>query len=381
MADFDEAIKLEPQFGLAYWCRGLLYEKKKNLVAAKADMAKALRFDPNLASRDLKLKDMPTKPKPVSLVEVRSYIGFQGQVNRLAITPNGRIVIAGGNENRVNVWDVHTGKLLGFCAGHREPVWALAISPDGKQALSGGAWSKDSGMFKDSLRLWDLRTCREIRRFEGHTDVVALAFSADGLQALSGSNDGTLCLWDVKTGEALRRFQGHGGTVSCVTLTRDGRQALCASWDRTIRLWDVTTGRVIHVFEGHQELVTGVALSPDESQLLSGSLDKTMRLWDVKSGEQLRYFDGHQTGVTFVAWSPDGRRALSGSGEKLREVGGGYTAAGFDNCVRYWDVKTGHELGRHEGKTSALQVIFSPNGQNALYCGHSGTVKMLKLPK
>ena len=65
---------------------------------------------------------------------------------------------------------------------------------------------------------------------------------ADGRRALSGSDDRTLRLWDLETGAELRRFEGHEGWVTSVTVLADGRRALSGSWDKTLRLWDLETG-------------------------------------------------------------------------------------------------------------------------------------------
>ena len=76
---------------------------------------------------------------------------------------------------------------------------------------------------------------------------------ADGRRALSGSDDKTLRLWDLETGAELRRFEGHEGGVSSVTVLADGRRALSGSGDKTLRLWDLETGAELRRFEGHEE--------------------------------------------------------------------------------------------------------------------------------
>ena len=65
---------------------------------------------------------------------------------------------------------------------------------------------------------------------------------ADGRRALSGSDDRTLRLWDLETGAELRRFEGHEGWVTSVTVLADGRRALSGFRDKTLRLWDLETG-------------------------------------------------------------------------------------------------------------------------------------------
>ena len=82
-----------------------------------------------------------------------------------------------------------------------------AFSPDGALALSA---SGEFGLSDNTLRLWEVASGRELRRFEGHTDeVLACAFSPDGALALSASRDRTLRLWEVASGRELRRFEGH----------------------------------------------------------------------------------------------------------------------------------------------------------------------------
>ena len=76
---------------------------------------------------------------------------------------------------------------------------------------------------------------------------------ADGRRALSGSGDRTLRLWDLETGAELRRFEGHEDRVTSVTVLADGRRALSGSHDRTLRLWDLETGAELRRFEGHED--------------------------------------------------------------------------------------------------------------------------------
>ena len=89
---------------------------------------------------------------------------------------------------------------------------------------------------------------------EGHTDAVGcVAFSPDGQQIVSGSNDWTVRVWDTKTGEvAAGPFEGHTGPVWSVAFSPDGQQIVSGSSDKTVRVWDAKTGDVVaEPFEGH----------------------------------------------------------------------------------------------------------------------------------
>src|SRR5262249_40112118 len=94
-----------------------------------------------------------------------------------------------------------SGKELKRIEGHVGTVYGLDVTRDGKLMLTGG----EDG----TVRLWDIETGKEIRRFPGHSGKVrAVAFSADGKQAASGTilGDSTLRIWDVETGKELSKY-------------------------------------------------------------------------------------------------------------------------------------------------------------------------------
>src|SRR5262249_56929633 len=132
----------------------------------------------------------------------------------------------------------------------------------------------------------------EVRRYEEKArGAEAVAFSPDGDWALSGGGDGTVRLWKVATGKEVRRYDGHEGAVNGVAFSPDGRRALSASRDRTVRLWDVASGRELRTFRGHRDWVFAVTCSADGRYALSGGGggeaegkplrgdDFTLRLW------------------------------------------------------------------------------------------------------
>jgi len=69
--------------------------------------------------------------------------------------------------------------------------------------------------------------------------VYSVAFSPDGKQIVSGSDDKTVRLWDSASGKVLRELQGHTDWVSSVAFSRDGKQIVSGSDDKTVRVWNV----------------------------------------------------------------------------------------------------------------------------------------------
>lgn len=103
-----------------------------------------------------------------------------------------------------------------------------------------------------------------LRTFEGHSySVYAVALSKDGKRALSGSLDRTAKLWDTDTGQMLRTFEGHADSVRAVALSKDGKRALSGSDDNTLKLWDTETARIIATYSADTAIYSCVlSMSP-----------------------------------------------------------------------------------------------------------------------
>jgi len=267
--------------------------------------------------------------------------------------------------------------------GHSSHVTSVAFSPDGQMVLSG---SKDN-----TIKLWDVKSKKEIRGFQGHLDsVFSVVFSQDGKFILSGSRDNTMKLWDINSGQEIRSFKGHSNTVIAVAFSPNGQLALSGSYDKTCKLWDVNSGKEVRSFKGHSDTVRAIAFSPDGKIVLTGS-DK-LKLWNVNSGQEIRSFKGHSNSIKAVAFSPDGQLILSGSKKIiLSDVNSGQKIHDFHNnhcCIRDLDFSSNGKLALlgtystfklldvnsgnvihsfiDKNRYSINSVAFSPDGKLAL---------------
>lgn len=135
-------------------------------------------------------------------------------VTSVAISPDGRLVAAGSLDRMVRVWDTQTGHLLEKLEGHKDSVYSVAFAPDGKSLVSGS--------LDRTLKSWDLTLigrngqngaargslCKST--FSGHKDfVLSVAVSPDGKWAVSGSKDRGVQFWDQATTASQFMLQGH----------------------------------------------------------------------------------------------------------------------------------------------------------------------------
>jgi WD40 repeat protein len=164
-----------------------------------------------------------------------------------------------------------------------------------------------------------------VRTLEGHTGPVRdVAVTPDGRHAVSASYDQTLRLWDLESGQSRLTLEGHRYEVSAVAVTPDGCRAVSGGGklpdeydfdnlgsDYMLRLWDLSSGQTIHTLEGHTRSVRAVAVMPDGCRAVSASEDQTLRLWDLESGKEVATFTG-ESDMDSCAISPDGQTIIAG---------------------------------------------------------------------
>jgi serine/threonine protein kinase len=289
--------------------------------------------------------------------------GHEKSVLSVAITPDGKTIASSGDNGKIRLWNLATGKLISSLNTYSQQVNAVVISPDGKILVSG---SDDS-----TIKIWNLVTGKQIRTLTGHSDSVhALAISFDSQTLVSGSDDNTIKIWDLATGEQIRTLRGHKFWVRSVSMSPDGVMLASGSFDKTIKIWNLTKGYSIRTLEGNYQTVTTVAISPDGKTLASASRDvydglRTIKLWNLATGKEIRTLAGHSNTITTVAFSADGKILASGS---------------RDRTIKLWNLATGEEILTLKGHTNTVtSVAFTPDSKTLVSGSEDNTIKIWQL--
>lgn len=323
--------------------------------------------------QSVRLWRLPEKYPEVVTKELRSFPGHEGWATSAAITPDGKRIVSCGADKSVRVWDLETGEQLHRFDSHKEIVWRVAISPDGRYAATGGGseFGDQPGTWKrgtdNEIRLWDLAEGKEVRRFRGHTDMVyTLQFSPDNKRLLSGGAqyDPTVRLWDVETGEQLQSIDGGVGWVASVAFHRDGKLIAWGGVKRNLCLYDLEAKKVVREIPvAHDDEVISVAFSTRGDKLVSAGKDNVIHVWEVATGQRLKKIAGHAEDVWSACFISEDRRILSAS---------------VDGSARVWDAETSAEQKRFV--TCGLWgAVLAPDKRQVLTFGVDGVLRLWPL--
>ncbi len=288
-------------------------------------------------------------------VYLRSLTAHDGDVTCVALTPDGRHAISGGSDSTVRFWSVDSGEQICQLNGHAGEVLSVDLTPDSRLAVSLG-W--DLG-----ARVWDCRSNSQSAAFKGHQinghrcKANDVAVSNDGNTAVTAGQDRSLRVWDVASGEELYSLSGSNDPVVSVALSAGGRTAVSASGDR-IYVWDLNARNLSFTLEGESEKLNSAAITPDGRRIISAGNDGSLCVWEVASRTLVCKLMGHTRGVHSVAMTADGRLAVSGGG---------------DHTVRVWDLESAKQLRMLLGHSGPVKcVAVSADGKTLVSTSSDG---------
>jgi WD40 repeat protein len=278
---------------------------------------------------------------------------------------------------------------------HGGNVTFVAFGPDGRTLITAAA---------DNVRIWDLASGREIRRFarpqpaaagkpekkkdlaeqKAELDMALEMMMAGGnnepsfnvalapdRKTLAASGSGNVIqLWDTETGKALRHIKGPPGRLAGLLFSPDGRTLAGRTANGGLVLWTADTGKELHRIQppprkqgnaivlnlgGNPGVAPGMAFTPDSKSIAAAGTApgqeppvSTVKFWDIASGKEIRQIKAPAgASVSAVAFTPDGRLLAYSAG----------------NAIHLCEADTSKEVGRLKTPDGGRVLIFSPDGK------------------
>lgn len=261
-------------------------------------------------------------PVPLMVPKIKPTVEVPPAIHALAIAPSGEQV-ALARFGEVHLVSAEDGKLVRKLVGHRGRVNAVAFSRDGKLLVSGAGEPALSG----EAIVWNVATGEPLRTYRGHKDALyAVAISPNGATIATAGYDQAIKLWSLDKDEPLATLDAHNGAVFALAFRPDGKVLASASEDRTVKLWDVARGtRLDTLSQSTKELYT-LAFAPDGERLAAAGVDNRIRVWGItpeaREGTNPLVFSqfAHEAAVLRLAYADDGKTLVSTGEDRIVKV-------------------------------------------------------------
>ncbi|MDJ0716374.1 MAG: TIR domain-containing protein [Prochloraceae cyanobacterium] len=281
--------------------------------------------------------------------------GHKDTVWSVAVSPDGKLIASGSGDNTVKLWNKN-GSLKEDLKGHQGTVYGVAFSPDGTLIASASA--------DNTIKLWN-NEGKFLTTIRGHQNTVfAVAFNPNGKLLASASADGTARLWR-NDGTYLETIgennQENPVQVFAIAFSRDGKYiataGAVAGTNKMLRVWSISekqdgnlTVKLLKSFPQNTETdpdnsynFTSVAFSPDGQDLVAGTTNEKIKLWKQWRSDKgkIAEIKTHEDAVNTVAFSSNGKFIVSG---------------GQDNTIKFWRLD-GTLANMFSGHTDGVQTV------------------------
>src|ERR1700722_925711 len=253
-------------------------------------------------------------------------------VTAVAYHPQGKSVVF-ATDNQLWLFNSDRSELVGRTTIPSGRITAITFDPLSKWlAVAGGEAGKSGEIWLFHLETDGRLSNAPLFTFAGHKDAVyALAFSPDGKTLATAGYDRLIHLWDVSPGQTKTpvvvstprlTLKDHSDTVYGLSFHPDGALLASVGADRAVKVWEIATGKRLYTLSDPTDWVYCVSWSPDRKHLAAGGVDKSVRVWeaDKDGGRLVHSVFAHEKAVSRLAYTNDGNTLYSVGEDKVIKV-------------------------------------------------------------
>ncbi|XP_063698417.1 protein qui-1 isoform X2 [Culicoides brevitarsis] len=260
--------------------------------------------------------------------ELHALKGHKSKVRALCLAMDGQRAIAGCDDTRALIFDMHSGKLIRSLPPNPGPVTAVYVMEKDDYLITAGG---------NKITFYSFR----------NEDAITNFYPKKRKSIKSSHNVHSTAL-----AKATQNF--NTSPVACFDISRCAQMVAVAA-GKTIQLWQINSPQITSTLEGHTGIITCINFSPNSEFIVSGSEDKSAAVWNVQMGVMQLLFKGHFTGVVCAVTMMDSRRIVSCDREGISHV---------------WMADTGtilqtvQSLSKHLAVTNNMKYVVCSNGDN-----------------
>ncbi len=398
IADFNQAIKLNPEYTEAFAQRATVHARLGNedkalhdrvraeLLTERAERAaRKAKLDQEVtATRDYHTKDWTNVPrKPVSTAEPlpvtvpsqnapphatapSSEIYLPTAIventwpllHELTTAPNsifaignrGKTLANGHPNGEISLWNLHNGKCFGQLNQHQAVITAIDFTRDDNLLIS----ADDAGC----IGIWHLPTASLLRVITQPSPVTALVITPE-YEILSAGKNGRIYHWQIQTGK-LQFSPVHGTMpITQLALSADGQSLVSTGLDQVVKLWDRPFHSSKLQFQGLQANTPEI-ISQFPEGWLTVNVMGAIEQWS-NQGKRLKGIHSHSQSIRTIALHPD-RQVL---------------AIAIDRQVRIWHLNEGTMIADFPALSKSIaQLGFSRDGSKLIAIDTTGIMRI-----
>ncbi|XP_027749929.1 WD repeat-containing protein 3 [Empidonax traillii] len=234
--------------------------------------------------------------------------------------PGDRQVIVGTKTGKLQLYDLASGSLMETLNAHDGAVWSIALSPDQRGFVTGGAdkcvkfWEFE--LVKDESSVQKRLSMKHVRILQLDEDVLCVRYSPNQKLLAVSLLDCTVKIFYIDTLKFFLSLYGHKLPVLCMDICYDGTLIATGSADRNVKIWGLDFGDCHRSLFAHDDSVMYLQFVPKSHLFFTAGKDSKIKQWDADKFEHIQTLEGHHQEVWCLALSPNGDYVVSASHDK-----------------------------------------------------------------
>ena len=228
--------------------------------------------------------------------QATGYYQAPAKIRSVALSNSARHVLLGLNDGRSVFISLNTGRRLEFfghqlhalqqqppVAGEWIVINSVALSPNGRYALTGGD--------DHYAILWDTNSGQVIYQWRHNSRVHFVRLTNNGQLAFTASSKAQANIWDLTSGKLLSSLKlgSREWIISAARFSADLKRIATGSPGRDLKLWKVADGSLIKAWKVKRRfnkkasgaVVLDIAFSKDEQFLLTEASSGYAQKWRI----------------------------------------------------------------------------------------------------